>query len=472
MGFFGGKSTNEYGVPELPAPANGLEHLQDRPLPHNVDAERCVLGCVLIDPGCIPAVSGSLEPWHFYRPEHVAIFEALQDLVKNGVNVDVVSLMDQLRRSSRLDMIGGMDALLGLMNMVTTAANVDGHIKTVRWYGARRAGIRATQTARESFYDDNVKIEDVMAGLDQLRNTVLDDRAEASLSEAIPDAFSYIERLLDAKEAIKQNRTTDNPPVVPTRMRNYDNIITGIWAGEMAVIAARPSVGKTAFALQCITNMRDHGHLMFSMEMSRTRLILRFLSQIGGVNLRKVMSGNGTDADWQALVQAAQVLKGRNIVIDDRQRLTVGQIRARAHRAVKEEGVKDIWLDYLQLIKYVGSGQKNREQQVSEISAELKAMAAELDVGLVVLAQLNRQAEGAVPNLSHLRESGAIEQDADAVTFLHRDRDQQEMLAIVAKQRNGPTDKARLVYRLETQQIGDFSGITDDDIPPGVLYDN
>ncbi len=441
----------------------------DRPLPHNDDAERCVLSCVLAFPETADVATAHLEPWQFYNPTYSATFTAVCSLVKTGEEVNPVTVMDELKKEGRLEEVGGSQYVLSLMDDVATASNLESYIRVVKRTAGRRAGILATQKAMEELYKDGADVGVVLGEIEKLRPSLIEDHAsETGLETTVKDAIDYIERMLKTQEDLKENRVTENPPVIPTGLRNLDNIITGLWAGEVHVIAARPSVGKTAFALQLMSNMGRYRHLMFSLEMSRIKLVLRLLGQIGRVNLRKVMAGEGINADWQALFRSAETLKGMAIDIDDRQRLTMGQITARAHRAVKENGCNVIWLDYLSLIKYTGK-QTVREQQVSEMSAELKALAGNLGVPVVVLCQLNRLAEGNAPSLHHLRESGAIEQDADMIALLHRNRDEPEMKAIVAKHRNGPTGTAGLLYLLDTQQIVDDTGIRDEDIPVGAL---
>jgi len=352
----------------------------DRPLPHNDDAERCVLSCVLAFPETADVATAHLEPWQFYNPTYSATFTAVCSLVKTGEEVNPVTVMDELKKEGRLEEVGGSQYVLSLMDDVATASNLESYIRVVKRTAGRRAGILATQKAMDELYKDGADVGVVLGEIEKLRPSLIEDHGgETGLETTVKDAIDYIERMLKTQEDLKENRVTENPPVIPTGLRNLDNIITGLWAGEVHVIAARPSVGKTAFALQLMSNMGRYRHLMFSLEMSRIKLVLRLLGQIGRVNLRKVMAGEGINADWQALFRSAETLKGMAIDIDDRQRLTMGQITARAHRAVKENGCNVIWLDYLSLIKYTGK-QTVREQQVSEMSAELKALAGSLGV--------------------------------------------------------------------------------------------
>lgn len=437
-------------------PRNASE-LLDRVPPQNLDAERGVLGSVLLDPEVLDDVALVIREEDFYLPAHQALFQQLLAMHAEGKQIDVTLLTDRLQRAGLLDSIGGVPYLVEVVEAVPTAANAGYYAEIVRDRATLRAMIHAgTEIVRDAF-DQSLEARDLLSRAEERVLSILDRRggAETSpLSKVLSDAMDRIDRRKQRGGQIGG---------VSTGFVELDTVIDGLHESELIIIAARPSMGKTAFA----TNIAEHialqeqlPALFFSLEMSRLELADRLLCSRARVNGQRLRKGTVSQADMKKLIDAAGELSRAPLYIDDTPSRTITEIGAVARRLKKRHGLGLIVIDYLQLIE-PDNPKDPRQEQVAKIARRLKALARELKVPLLCLAQLNRQAdmgkEGHRPRLSHLRESGAIEQDADVVMFVHREEyyaqkeEDKKRLAgqaeiMVAKQRNGPVDDVKLAW--------------------------
>lgn len=432
----------------------------DRPKPSNIQAEVAVLGSMLIDPNAVSSALSALRfEGAFFRPAHQTIFNAIMELNggKNEAAVDPVVLADYLEKTGKLEEIGGRGYLTELMDAVPTAANIEHYVDIVRQNAILRRIIDASSRAIMNCYEQS---EDVSSLLDTVQQSIFDianmnqTKDFVSISKLAYDAIEYLDKLMHGDKGVMG---------IPTQF-DMDRMITGLKPGELFVLAARPSIGKTAFALNIATNIAvgpdSHPIGIFSLEMPALQLVIRMLCSLTRISMSDLRHGNISTTQWADVMNAADQLQKSGIFIDDTGAIDILELRAKARRMRAQHGIEAIFIDYLQLIKVHSKSNASRENEVAMISGALKAMAKELNIPVVVLAQLNRQAEqqGEKPKLSHLRESGAIEQDADIVALLHRDRDKQyeqgegnddtplKAELIIAKNRNGGTGTTHLLF--------------------------
>ncbi len=454
--------------------------LTERHYPHNHEAEMAVLGCLLLDPAAaVDAVVLRLpDESSFHRAEHQVIYRAVKAQIDAGGrgDLDLITLADILARAGQLEAAGGRAYLAQISTAVATAANVEQYAEIVRQTAVLRRLITTCQRTSERCFQP---VEDVRLLLDDIEREILsvtalhETGAVRTVAELMMPAVEYLEKLQKGEsEALGLSTGYDD----------IDRLITGLRPGEMVVVAARPSIGKTALALNMAANIamgtppRAVG--LFSLEMPAHQVVLRLLCSDARIGLSEVREGAMTTARWKELMAASQRLREATIVIDDTGGIDILELRNKARRMKRDYTIDVLFIDYLQLIQVSGSNRNaNRENEVARISGSIKALAKELDIPIVVLAQLNRQAEqqGQRPRLSHLRESGAIEQDADVVALLHRDRDEQqdrdkaqrgvEAELIVAKNRNGETGLAHLIFRPVYTRFESHSRIADEDVP-------
>jgi len=427
---------------------------RERVPPQDTDAEQAVLGAMLIDPDAVPRSIELLRPDDFYRPAHRMVFEAMMDLFDRSSPVDVVTCSAALRQSGRLEAVGGAAYLAELQDAVATSANVAYHARIVADRSMLRALIEAgTDIARKGYEAEDGpaelldQAEERIFGLSQRRNR----EAAHPLKAVLRRAFERLE--------VRYN----NPDVlgVPSGFGALDHMTAGFQPADLVVIAARPSMGKTGFILNVARNAAMAGApvAIFSLEMSSEQLALRLLCAEAGIDSQKIRQGRVENEEWPMLSAALGRLGDAPIFIDDSPSMSALDVRARSRRLKAEHGIGLILIDYLQLMSAT-SRSENRQQEISLISRSLKALARELEVPVIACSQLSRAVEARQdrrPLLSDLRESGAIEQDADVVAFLYRDdyynpdSDQPGVMeVIVAKQRNGPTGLVRLHFRKET----------------------
>ncbi|MCF7854721.1 MAG: replicative DNA helicase [Candidatus Pacebacteria bacterium] len=456
----------------------------DRPLPHNTEAEVAVLGSVLLDPAvALDAAASALNfSGSFYHPAHQEIFQTLLRLANNSKGargaIDVVTLSDALEKRQKLEDVGGRAYLTQLLNSVPTAANVEYYVDIVHQNAILRRLIRSSTETLEKCFEPH---DSVRTLIDEIESEILtitglkQGRDMVAVGDMIFGAIEHIEKLHQKDPLIMG---------LQTGFAGLDDIILGLRAGEMFVLAARPSIGKTALALNMAENiaMRSDGVPVgiFSLEMSTKQLVLRLLCSLARISLADIRDCALSQGRWQEIMRAGDRLRKAPIYIDDTSaNLDIVELRARARRMKREHDIQVLFIDYLQLLKPVNANKNTtRENEVSQISGGIKSLAKELDIPIVVLAQLNRQAEqaGQRPKLSHLRESGAIEQDADVVALLHRERDVEsstpidprtgmESELVVAKHRNGRTGVASLLFIPAYTRFENRSAIPDEDVP-------
>lgn len=449
--------------------------IPDRVLPHNQDAERAVLGAIFVDPVRAGAEALSrLTPEHFYHEPHAKIFSELGEMQDAGVPVDLMTLTTRLADKGLLSDAGGPVYLTDLAIAVPTVANLGQYIDAVCREYLRRQVVAAAVKAWTTAFDDS-EIADWLPGVQQ---SFLDIGGTNGATDSVP-----ISKLVkDTLTRIDLWYQTPGAVVgLATGFRDIDRLIGGMRPGNMVVIAGRPGHGKSSLAMNLVENaaLAGHGAGVFSLEMTAPELSDRLVTGCAGVALRSLQAGYGKPEDFLALMTAAARLVKTNVHIDDSAALSIAQIRARARRMRRQHDIELIVIDYLQLSRGTHRHAK-REEEVSEVSQGVKAMAKELQVPVVAVCQLNRLADGEdrTPRLSWLRESGQIEQDADVVGFLVRPelfaRDQTERTELkgqailtIAKQRNGPTGDVTLTFIDRFTRFVDAAKIDNTDEPPG-----
>lgn len=450
--------------PQMPALLRG-----DRPLPHNPEAEVAVLGAMMLDPdNALDIAAARLSADSFFTHAHQTLFDTFVQLAneKSRGAIDLITVMDALAKAGKLDEIGGRDYVMQIMNSVPTAANIEQYVEIVQQTAVLRRLIATSADVMERCYRPS---ENVRTLLDEVEQKIL----EVTNLSADKQVVAVGDCVIDAVDHLEQLRHNDRSAVgLSTGYPDLDKLITGLKPAEMFVLAARPSIGKTALALNITTNIAlqddgNHAVGFFSLEMSSNLLVLRLLCSLARLNLGDMRDGAVSTARWAEIMQAGERLKSAPVYIDDTGNIDVVELRAKARRMAREHKIELLVIDYLQLMQPVGGNRNTtRENDVARMSGGIKSLAKELNIPIIVLAQLNRQAEqqGQQPKLSHLRESGAIEQDADLVALLHRERDADgggstatamDAELIVAKHRNGPTGVVQLFFRKRLAQFLD-----------------
>lgn len=422
--------------------------------PHNLEAEQAVLGAMLISPDAVAEGSESLEPDDFYSTAHQIIFRAMRDLYESGQPVDVITTSASLQgQDGALERVGGVEYLANLAAAMPTALHIEHYAKIVREKALMR---RIIQTATEIASTGYAAENDAGDLLSDAERKILD----LSQSRRVRD-FTHIADVLEsAFERIEQLYANEGKLTgVPTGYSELDRMTSGFQNSDLIIVAARPSVGKTAFALNIAQNVAVRAALpvaIFSLEMSKDQLVQRMICAEGYLDGHKLRTGALDDDDWPKLSMAVSALSNAPIFIDDSPGITVPEMRSKLRRLKAQHGLGFVVIDYLQLIHGRKSAGENRQQEISEISRTLKQLARELSVPIVALAQLSRsveQRQDKRPMLSDIRESGSIEQDADIVAFLYRDdyydpesTKKNIVEVLIAKQRNGPTGTVELVF--------------------------
>lgn len=442
------------------APATNQQTPQiTRMPPQSVEAEVCVLGAMILDAQSADVAVQLVRPDYFYRPAHQQIFTVLVDMSTAKQPVDLVSLREELTRRKLLDEVGGVSYLVALAEGVPNAANIEYYAKVVRDKALLRGLITATTDLCRDAYDSSEPAETI---LDHAEKRIF----ELTQSQVSNSAVPLRDLILETFERLEK---LDGSLVtgLSTGYYQFDELTSGLQAGEMIIIAARPSMGKTAIALNMAEHMAvEDGKpvLVFSLEMSKQSLAMRFLSSRARFSASQMRRGMISPEDWTRLQMAADALEKAPLFIDDSAETTMLQIRARARRMKRQHDIQCIFIDYLQLITPAGN-QESRQVQVSDISRQIKGLARELNVPVVTLSQLNRGPEDRIghrPRMSDLRESGSIEQDADVVCLLHRpdyyedDAEPNVAELIIAKQRNGPTDTVKLTFLRECTRFENY----------------
>lgn len=423
--------------------------------PHSIEAEQSVLGGLMLDNEAWLQVAERITQGDFYRRDHNEIFRAIESLANEGKPYDVVTLAEWLGNNELLAAVGGLEYLAELSENTPSAANIAAYADIVRERSVLRSLVRAGTDIAESGYRTEGRTADEL--LDQAERYVFEIADRETRSKR---GFRRVKDLLvDALDRIDQLFQRDNPITgVATGFYEVDMMTSGLQPSDLVIVAGRPSMGKTAFAI----NIAQHAAVkeklpvaVFSMEMPSEQLAMRMLSSLGRIDQHKVRTGKLGDDDWPRLTHAVGILSEVNMYIDDTPALSPGELRARCRRLSREHGLGLVVIDYLQLMQVHGSSE-NRATEISEISRSLKALAKELNVPVVALSQLNRSLEQRSdkrPVMSDLRESGAIEQDADVIMFIYRDEvydedspDKGIAEIIIGKQRNGPIGIRKLRF--------------------------
>ncbi|MBB4072757.1 replicative DNA helicase [Anoxybacillus voinovskiensis] len=449
--------------------------LAERIPPQNIEAEQAVLGAIFLDASALTLASEILIPEDFYRAAHQKIFHAMLKVADKGEPVDLVTVTAELADAKALEEVGGVSYLSELADSVPTAANVEYYARIVEEKSVLRRLIRtATSIAQDSYTrEDEV---DVLLNEAEKKIMEISQRKHSGAFQNIKDvlvqAYDNIEMLHNRKGEITG---------IPTGFTELDRMTAGFQRSDLIIVAARPSVGKTAFALNIAQNVAtktNENVAIFSLEMSAQQLVMRMLCAEGNINAQNLRTGKLTPEDWGKLTMAMGSLSNAGIYIDDTPSIRVSEIRAKCRRLKQESGLGMVLIDYLQLIQGSGRNRENRQQEVSEISRSLKALARELEVPVIALSQLSRsveQRQDKRPMMSDIRESGSIEQDADIVAFLYRDdyydKDSENkniIEIIIAKQRNGPVGTVQLAFIKEYNKFVNLERRFDDtQIPPG-----
>lgn len=416
--------------------------------PQNIDAEESLLGALLIDKDAIVNIVEFLRPEHFYRSEQNGqIYNAIVELNEKREPIDIVTVTEKLRQKDLLDRVGGPAYLTELVNKVPTAAHVESYARIIKEHSMRRSLIAQSTRFVEAGYDEIKSISEILEECEQSIFALSQQHVKRDfiqLKDALAESF-------DRLEDIRKN--SGKLRGVPTGFRDLDKMLAGMQDSNLIIFAARPGMGKTSFALNIAANAAVRSNLpvaIFSLEMSQEELVDRLLVAQADIDAWKLKTGNLEEKDDYKLANAMGILAEAPLFIDDTPGATLGEIRTKARRLQSEHGLRLIIIDYLQLIK--GRNLENRVQEVSEISQGLKNLARELKVPVLSLSQLSRAVESRGtkrPELADLRESGAIEQDADVVMFIYRDDpDNIEQVKLdIKKHRNGPTGEIDLIFK-------------------------
>ncbi|MBQ1461540.1 MAG: replicative DNA helicase [Selenomonas sp.] len=437
--------------------------LPERVPPQNIEAEQAVLGAMLIKKEAIIEVQEILRPDDFYREIHRIVYEAMVRLQNNDEAVDLVTLTEELRKTDMLDKVGGLGFITQLANIVGTAANVSYHAKIVKEKAELRNLINVATEIAGKAYEDSDEVENIMDEAEKKILAVASRQgggAFESMKNIVMRTFERINILYESKGGLTG---------ISSGFKDLDKLTAGLQKSDLILVAARPSMGKTAFTLNIASYVGLHGGSVafFSLEMSKEQLMQRMLCSEGGIDASRLRTGQLDEVEWNKLVGVADKMSRAPIYIDDTAGITVMELRSKARRLKAEHGLDLIIIDYLQLMQGRASkNSDNRQQEISEISRSLKALARELDVPVIALSQLSRSVESRQikkPMLSDLRESGSLEQDADIVMFLYRedyyDKDTENKNIteiIVAKHRNGPVDSVQLFFQKEYTKFRDL----------------
>ncbi|AVX21861.1 primary replicative DNA helicase [Carboxydocella sporoproducens DSM 16521] len=424
----------------------------DRVPPHNLDAEQSVLGSMLLDQEAVFKAMEIIRAEDFYRDAHRLIFEAICDLADRSEPVDIITVAEELRQRGQLDKVGGAAYIATLSGIVPTAANVEYYARIIREKSLLRALISAATRIAQLGYEGEAEAEEILMQAEKMIYDLSQRKASrtfATMHEILMETFDRIEYLYQNKGDVTG---------VPTGFIDLDRLTSGLQPSDLIIVAARPAMGKTSFCL----NIAQHAAIkagipvaIFSLEMSREQLVQRMLCSEAMVDQHRLRTGQLTEQDWPRLVRAVGPMAQAPIFIDDTVGISVLEMRAKCRRLKAEHGLGLVIIDYLQLMQ--GSRRsESRQQEISEISRALKGLARELNVPVIALSQLSRaveQTHDKRPNLSHLRESGAIEQDADIVSFIYREEyynpdTEKKGIAeiIIAKHRNGPVGSVELGF--------------------------
>jgi len=436
------------------------EALLKRILPHSVEAEKSVIGAMLMDKGAVTAAMDILDKEDFYTSQYAIMFESMVELFNEGKPVDLVVLQDRLKEKNIPPEVAGIDFVRDILVSVPTSANIKAYASIVHEKAVLRRLIRVSENIAADCYAGKESMEYILAEAEKNMFKVLQSRGSTDIKPIEKVAENVLNRIEQA------SRTKESVTGIPTGFIDLDYKTSGFQPSDLVLIAARPSMGKTAFVLNVVEHVamkKNMPCMIFSLEMSAEQLVQRMLAMETGIDSQKLRIGNLNDNDWDQLIRGVVQVGSSKIMIDDTPGISITELRSKCRKIKLEKGLDIVIIDYLQLMSGSGKSSENRQQEISEISRNLKALARELKAPVVALSQLSRACETRTdhrPMLSDLRESGAIEQDADIVMFLYREdyykKDTEninEAEVIIAKQRNGPIGTVKLVWKPETTKF-------------------
>ncbi|HBG12108.1 MAG TPA: replicative DNA helicase [Clostridium sp.] len=435
-----------------------------RVLPHSIEAEQSVIGSMLMDRDAIITASEIVTAGDFYQHQYGIMFEAMLELFNENLPVDLVTLQNRLKVKDVPPEVSSLDFVRDIITTVPTSANIKSYANIVRDKAVLRRLIKANEEIANTCYAGKEPLETIMAVTEKTIFDLLQNRSSGDFVPIRQVAMNVLEKI---EEASKNQGTVTG---IPTGFIDLDYKTSGLQPSDFVLIAARPSMGKTAFVLILVDHIAVKKGLpcmVFSLEMSKEQLVNRMLAMESNVDSQKLRTGTLSDSDWDAVVEGIGVIGNSKLIIDDTPGISIGELRSKCRKMKLEYGLSVVIIDYLQLMSGSGKGGDNRQQEISEISRSLKALAREMNAPVIALSQLSRACETRPdhrPMLSDLRESGAIEQDADVVMFLYRDdyynkdTDMPNIAeVIIAKQRNGPIGTINLVWRPEYTKFANMA---------------
>ncbi len=443
-------------------------------MPYSHESEQCVLGAVLIDQATIKKIAPRLDVEDFYKLSHKHIYNAMIDIDSQGNDVDYTTLLDALTNKNLESEVGGIDYLIELSNILPTAENVDSYVNIVKDKSLARQVIQMATNIAEASYSQQVSSDELIEMTEEQVYEVTKKRRSANfrkISSVVTEVVQGIERHKNHKGHVTG---------LSSGFADFDDATLGLQDGALVILAARPAVGKSAFAINIAYNVAEKGSnvAFFSLEMSAEQIVTRLLSSVSGINSMKIMSGNINSKEWQQIEFAAAMLGKKNIYFDDQSGTSVADVYAKCRQMAQEDKLDFVVIDYLQLLSGSVKYQGNRVSEVSEISRKLKNLARDLKVPVLALSQLSRGVENRQdkrPNMSDLRESGSIEQDADVVMFMYRDdyyNEESDAPGVVeisiAKNRSGATTKFEVLF---AKEIGLFRNMRKDEYKSNSIYD-
>ncbi|MCL1925215.1 MAG: replicative DNA helicase [Defluviitaleaceae bacterium] len=441
-----------------------MEPNQTRALPHDIEAEQAILGCMFFGEEASDYAVENMRGSYFHSAAHRTIFETMVELTRERIGIDIVTVKASLDKKNVTEAVGGREYLINIASSVSTAANLSQYIKIVENKAILRKLINTSNGISSMSYEEKESIETIVEYAEKEIFNIISGRSS--------EDFAHIKEIMEVAVERIEELSNQNSKItgIETGFIDFDEKTAGLQNGDFILIAARPSMGKTAFALniaQYSATKKKIPVAVFSLEMSKEQLVTRMLSSEAMLDSQKLRTGDLKGEDWERIAHGVHILANSPIYINDTPGITVSQIRAKSRKLKLEKGLGLILIDYLQLMSGSAGPTNNRQQEISEISRSLKGLARELNVPVVALSQLSRAVEARGdkrPMLSDLRESGAIEQDADVVSFLYRDEyynpeteTPNTAELIIAKQRNGPTGTVNLAWLSKHTKFANIS---------------
>jgi len=440
------------------------ETLLKRILPHSIEAEQSVIGSMLMDKDAVIVALDMISSEDFYSRQYAILYETMLELFNEGKEMDLVVIQDRLREKNVAPELSSLDFIKEIITTVPTSANIKYYATIVKEKSTLRKLIKLNEDIANSCYVGSDSLEDILARTEKDIFELLQSRTAKDIRPIGDIAKNVLYRIEAA------SRTREVVTGIPTGFIDLDYKTSGLQPSDLVLIAARPSMGKTAFVLNMVQHIamkKELPCMIFSLEMSSEQLVQRMIAMETGIDSQKLRTGNLNDNDWDPLIRGIVDVSDSKIIIDDTPGISVGELRSKCRKVKLEKGLSIVIIDYLQLMTGSSKRSENRQQEISEISRSLKALAREIKAPVVALSQLSRACETRPdhrPMLSDLRESGAIEQDADIVMFLYRDdyyhKDTEhpnEAEVIIAKQRNGPVGTVNLMWKPETTRFVNIS---------------